>query len=150
LAIKGTDIVKKLPEGGKKNCKECGLPTCFAFAMKLASGGIALDKCPYIDPAVKLELEDALSPPIKPVTVGTGSNAVLVGDEQVLYRHEKTFLHQPAIAFLIYDEESESAVEEKVAKLTELHFSWVGKTLKADMLALQCSSGDPARYVALV
>ncbi|MCX6004266.1 MAG: acetyl-CoA decarbonylase/synthase complex subunit gamma [Chloroflexi bacterium] len=150
MAIKGTDIVKKLPEGGKKNCKECGLPTCFAFAMKLASGGIVLDKCPYIDPAVKLELEDALSPPIKPVTVGTGSDAVLVGDEQVLYRHEKTFVHQPAIAFMISDDEPESAIEEKTRKLTELKFSWVGKTLKADMLALQYSSGDPAKYQALV
>ena len=68
MAVKGTDIVKKLPEAGKKNCKECGLPTCFAFAMKLASGGIALDKCPYMSPEVRAELEDALAPPIKPVT----------------------------------------------------------------------------------
>ena len=150
MAIKGTDIVKKLPEGGKKNCKECGLPTCFAFAMKLASGGIALDKCPYIDPAVKLELEDALAPPIRPVTVGTGSNAVLVGDEQVLYRHEKTFIHQPAIAVLVSDDEPAAAVEEKITRLKELQFSWVGKTLKADMLAIQCNSGDPSRYEALV
>ena len=48
MPIKGTDIVKKLPEGGKKNCKECGFPTCFAYAMKLASGGTTLDKCPYL------------------------------------------------------------------------------------------------------
>ena len=62
MPIKGTDIVKKLPESGKKNCKECGFPTCFAFAMKLASGGTTLQKCSYIPLEVKAELEDALAP----------------------------------------------------------------------------------------
>ena len=48
MALKGTDVVKRLPEGGKKNCRECGFPTCFAFAMKLAGAGTSLDKCPYL------------------------------------------------------------------------------------------------------
>ena len=150
MAIKGTDIVKKLPEGGKKNCKECGLPTCFAFAMKLASGGITLGKCPYISPVVKAELEDALSPPIRPVIMGTGANAITAGDEQVLYRHEKTFVHQPGIAVLISDDEPEAEIQDKIRKFKELQFSWVGKTLRADMLALRHKPGDPARYEALV
>ena len=150
MAIKGTDIVKRLPEGGKKNCKECGLPTCFAFAMKLASGGIAIEKCPYISPEVSKELEDALAPPIRPVIIGTGANALVVGDETVLYRHEKTFVHQPGIAVLIADDEPAEAVEGKIRKMKELQFSWVGKTLKADLLALQYKSGDRAKYGALV
>jgi acetyl-CoA decarbonylase/synthase complex subunit gamma len=150
LAIKGTDIVKRLPEGGKKNCRECGLPTCFAFAMKLVSGGIAIDKCPYLTPEVRSELVDALAPPIRPVTIGTGAGAVVVGDETVLYRHEKTFVHQPAIAVLVADDEPAKAVEDKIRKLKELQYSWVGKTLKADMLALQYKSGDHGRYTGLV
>ena len=87
MALKGTDIVKKLPEGGKKNCKECGLPTCFAFAMKLASGGITLDKCAYLEAAVRAELGEALSPPIRPVVVGTSKGAFTIGDEQVEDSH---------------------------------------------------------------
>ena len=150
MAIKGTDIVKHLPEGGKKNCKECGLPTCFAFAMKLASGGIAIDKCPYLAPEVRSELEDALAPPIRPVTVGTGAGAIVVGDETVLYRHEKTFVHQPGIALLMADDEPVKVIEDKIRKLKELRYSWVGKTLKADLLALQYKSGDRARYTELV
>jgi acetyl-CoA decarbonylase/synthase complex subunit gamma len=150
LAIKGTDIVKKLPEGGKKNCKECGLPTCFAFAMKLASGGIAIDKCPYISPDVKIELEDALAPPIRPVTVGTGAEAILLGDEQVLYRHEKTFVHQPGITVLVSDDEPAAEVDAKMTKLREMQFNWVGKVLKADMLAVRFKSGDRSKYEALV
>lgn len=150
MAIKGTDIVKKLPEGGKKNCKECGLPTCFAFAMKLASGGITIDKCPYISLEVRSELEDALAPPIRPVTIGTGDHAILLGDEQVLYRHEKTFVHQPGIAVLISDDEPGSEIDARIKKLSELQFNWVGKALKADMLAVRHSSGDRSKYEALV
>jgi len=150
MALKGTDVVKRLPEGGKKNCRECGFPTCFAFAMKLAGAGTSLDKCPYLSPEVKAELEDALAPPIKLVTVGSGDNALAIGNEEVIYRHEKTFVHQPGIALLISDNEAEAKVNEKIKKMKELQFPWVGVTLKADLLALQFESGDKAKFEALV
>ncbi|UCH50372.1 MAG: acetyl-CoA decarbonylase/synthase complex subunit gamma [Chloroflexota bacterium] len=150
MALKGTDVVKKLPEGGKKNCRECGFPTCFAFAMKLASGGVALDKCPYLPADVKAELEEALAPPIKPVTIGSGKNALTIGGEEVVYRHEKTFVHQPGVALLISDKEPDAKVDEKLKKIKELQFAWVGLTLKADVLALRCESGDKAKFEALV
>ena len=150
MALKGTDVVKKLPEGGKKNCRECGFPTCFAFAMKLAGGGATVDKCPYLTPEVKAELEDALAPPIKLVTIGSGDNAVKIGNEEVVYRHEKTFVHQPGIALLISDNEDGAKVDEKIKKIKEMQFFWVGLTLTADLLALQFESGDKAKFEALV
>ena len=150
MPIKGTDIVKKLPEGGKKNCKECGFPTCFAFAMKLASAGTTLEKCPYLSSEVKAELADALAPPIKLVTIGLGENALQIGNEEVLYRHEKTFIHPPGIALLISDKESEAKIDEKIRKIKELQFPWIGLTLKADLLALQFESGDRSKFEALV
>ena len=150
MSIKGTDIVKKLPEGGKKNCRECGLPTCFAFAMKLASGGISLDKCPYLSPQVKAELAGALAPPINLVTIGHGENALQIGNEEVLYRHEKTFIHQPGIALLVSDEETEASIERKIKKISELRCDRVGLTLKADLLALYFESGDKSKFEALV
>jgi acetyl-CoA decarbonylase/synthase complex subunit gamma len=150
MALKGTDVVKKLPDGGKKNCRECGFPTCFAFAMKLASGGVSLDKCPYLPADVKAELEEALAPPIKPVTIGSGKNALDIGGEEVVYRHEKTFVHQPGIALLISDKEADAKVDEKLKKIKELQFPWVGLTLKANVLALHFESGDKAKFEALV
>ncbi len=150
MPIKGTDIVKKLPESGKKNCKECGFPTCFAFAMKLASGGTTLAKCSYLSPEVKEELEDALSPAIKLVTTGSGENAVKIGNEEVIYRHEKTFVHQPGIALLISDKESEGAIDGKIKKIKELEFPWIGLTIKANLLAPYFESGDRSRFEALV
>lgn len=150
MPAKGTDIVKKLPEAGKKNCKECGFPTCFAFAMKLASGGATLDKCPHLAPEVKDELEDALAPAMKLVTIGVGENALQVGNEEVVYRHEKTYFHQPGIALLISDKESDSDVDAKIKKIQELQFNWIGLNVKADLLALQYDSGDKAKFEALV
>ncbi len=150
MALKGTDVVKRLPDGGKKNCRECGFPTCFAFAMKLASGGVSLDKCPYLAADIKADLGEALAPPIKPVTIGAGKSAIEIGDEEVIYRHEKTFVHQPGIALLISDKESDAKVDEKLKKIKELQFPWVGLTLKANVLALQFESGDKAKFEALV
>jgi acetyl-CoA decarbonylase/synthase complex subunit gamma len=148
MPISGSEIVKMLP--GRKPCKDCGFPTCFAFAMKLATGGATVDKCPYLTPEVKAKLEDLLAPAIKLVTIGSGDNKVQVGNEEVIYRHEKTYVHPPGIAILISDKESEVKVEEKIKKVKELQFPWVGLTLKADLLALQFESGDKNKFLALV
>jgi acetyl-CoA decarbonylase/synthase, CODH/ACS complex subunit gamma len=148
MPIAGSEIVKMLP--GRKPCKDCGFPTCFAFAMKLASGGATVDKCPYLSDEVKEKLLDALAPPIKLVTVGSGDNAVKVGNEEVIYRHEKTFVHSPAITLMISDKENDASVEGKVKKIKELQFPWVGVNLKANLLALRFESGDKGKFLALV
>jgi acetyl-CoA decarbonylase/synthase complex subunit gamma len=148
MPIAGSEIVKLLP--GKKPCKDCGFPTCFAFAMKLASGGASVDKCPYLSEEVKAKLVDLLAPPIKLVTVGSGENAVKIGNEEVIYRHEKTFVHSPGIALLISDKEDSAKIEEKIKKIKDLQFPWVGVTLKANLLALYFESGDKNKFLALV
>jgi len=148
MPIAGSEIVKMLP--GKKPCKDCGFPTCFAFAMKLASGGATVDKCPYLSEEVKAKLLDLLAPPIKLVTIGCGESAVKIGNEEVIYRHEKTFVHPPGIALLISDREDNAKVEEKIKKIRELQFPWVGVTLKADLLALRFESGDKDKFLTLV
>ena len=148
MPIAGSEIVKMLP--GRKPCKDCGFPTCFAFAMKLASGGATVDKCPYLSEDVKAKLLDTLAPPIKLVTIGSGENAVKIGNEEVIYRHEKTFVHSPGITLLISDREDNARVEEKIKKIKDLQFPWVGVNLKADLLALHFESGDKAKFLALV
>jgi acetyl-CoA decarbonylase/synthase complex subunit gamma len=148
MPIAGSEIVKLLP--GKKPCKDCGFPTCFAFAMKLASGGTTVDKCPYLSEDVKAKLLDLLAPPIKLVTIGSGDGAIKVGNEEVVYRHEKTFVHSPGIALVISDKEDGGRVEEKIKKIKEFQFPWVGVNLKANLLTLHFASGDKNKYLALV
>jgi acetyl-CoA decarbonylase/synthase complex subunit gamma len=148
MPIAGSEIVKMLP--GRRPCKDCGFPTCFAFAMKLASGGTTVDKCPYLSEETKAKLLDLLAPPIKLVTIGSGDNAVKIGNEEVIYRHEKTFVHSPGIALLISDKEDKAKIEEKIKKIKDLQFPWVGVNLEADLLALHFESGDKDKFLALV
>jgi acetyl-CoA decarbonylase/synthase complex subunit gamma len=148
MAVKGTDLVKLMPK--KQGCKECGFPTCFAFAMKLATGGAEVSACQYLSDEVREQIEELLAPPIRPVTIGTGDKAVLIGDEEVMYRHEKTFFHQPGIGVLVSDTEDEKEIERKIKALDEMQFLWIGRTLKADLAALQCASGDAGKFTALV
>jgi acetyl-CoA decarbonylase/synthase complex subunit gamma len=147
MALKGAEIMKKLP---KTNCKECGYATCFAFAMKLATGGAKLDDCPHLPPEVKAELESAMAPPIKLVTVGSGKNALVIGEEEVMFRHAKTFFHEPGIAILISDTASESEIEEKIKTITGLDYERIGQKLKINLLALSYESGDKSKFEALV
>ncbi len=148
MPVSGSAVVKLLP--GKKPCRDCGFPTCFAFAMKLALGGTTVDKCPHLSEEAKTQLEELLAPAIKPVTVGAGDHALRAGEEEVIYRHEKTFVHPPGIGLLISDDESEESVEQKLRKIDETEFPWVGLTLKPDLLALQNRSGDKDRYLKLI
>src|SRR3990172_10837371 len=94
MALSGIAIYKLLAQ---TNCKECGYPTCLAFAMKLAARQVELASCPYVTDEVKAQLDSASAPPIRLVSIGTGDRKVEVGNETVVYRHQKTFLHQPGL-----------------------------------------------------
>jgi acetyl-CoA decarbonylase/synthase complex subunit gamma len=147
MALKGAEIMKKLP---KTNCKECGYATCFAFAMKLATGGAKLEDCPHLDPQVRAELEASMAPPIKLVTLGTGENALSIGEEEVMFRHEKTFFHEPGIAILISDKEPESEIQEMLQRINAFDFERIGQKLKINLLALNFESGDKEKFEGLV
>ena len=60
MALSGLDIYKLLP---KTNCKECGFPTCLAFAMQLAKKAVSIEKCPPVTAESKAALEQASQPP---------------------------------------------------------------------------------------
>ena len=148
MAVKGTDLVKLMPK--KQGCKDCGFPTCFAFAMKLATGGAEVSACPHLTDEVREQIEELLAPPIRPVTIGTGDKALLIGDEEVMYRHEKTFFHQPGLGVLVSDTDDAKEIERKIKAVEEMQFLWIGRTLQADLAVLQCASGDTGKFTALV
>ena len=147
MALTGIEIFKMLP---KTNCQECGVPTCMAFAMKLAAGQAELDACPYVSAEAREKLEEASAPPIRPVVIGTGETALKVGGETVIFRHEKTFVNKPGIGLLITDAMDESTVDAKLKKFKALAYDRVGLVLKADILALKDTTGDSAKLIKLI
>lgn len=143
MALTGIEIFKKLP---KTNCGECGVPTCLAFAMKLAAGQAELSSCPYVSEEAKAALEEASAPPIRPVTIGVGEKALKIGGETVMFRHEKRFVNPPGIAVLVTDKMGEAEVEERLRKLQELKYERVGLTLQADLVAVKSETGEAAKF----
>ena len=147
MALNGIEIYKKLP---KKNCGECGVPTCLAFAMSLAAGKAELAACPYVSPEVKQELSEASQPPIRPVTIGVCEEALKIGGETVLFRHEKTFVNPTGLAILVTDTMEDKEVDEKLARVNQLQYDRVGLLLRGDLVAIKAASGDAGKFEKLV
>ncbi len=138
MGLTGLDIFKQLP---KTNCGDCGVPTCLAFAMKLAQKQASLDQCPHVTEDAKTALDGASAPPIKLVTIGDGERKLAIGNETVLFRHEETFHHPTGIAVLVDDSLVEEELAARVAAVGEVNFERVGQTLRLDAVALQ-GEGD--------
>ena len=143
MALTGIQIFKLLP---KTNCKECGVPTCLAFAMNLASGKAELDACPYVSDAAREQLAEASAPPIRPLTVGYGDTQLKMGGETVLFRHEKTFFSPPGIAALVADDTAPAKIEEKCRRYMAYQYERVGLNLRPELIALKCVSGDGKKF----
>jgi acetyl-CoA decarbonylase/synthase complex subunit gamma len=150
MALTGLEIYKLLP---KTNCKDCGFPTCLAFAMKLAAKQAELASCPHVSEEAKSALESASAPPIRLVTLGNEEHKIEVGNETELYRHDKSFFHMPGVLVQVWDDQDLAEVEKLVAQVDAYSVDYVGLTLNLDGIAVEDVSGDPgtfAKYVKAV
>ncbi|HUV55712.1 MAG TPA: acetyl-CoA decarbonylase/synthase complex subunit gamma [Dehalococcoidales bacterium] len=146
MPLTGIEIFKLLP---KKNCGECGVPTCLAFAMNLAGGKAELSACPYITEEVQVQLTEAAAPPIRLVTIGVGDRALKAGGETVMFRHEKRFENPPGFAILISDTMGDSEVDARLER-SKLQYERVGIALRPELIAARSDSGDADKFSALV
>ncbi|MFB3892351.1 MAG: acetyl-CoA decarbonylase/synthase complex subunit gamma [Phycisphaerae bacterium] len=145
MALTGLEIFKRLP---KQNCKECGLPTCLAFAMKVAAGQAGLDSCPRLTPEAREALGEASAPPQRLIKIGPDPKPIEIGQETVLFRHDEKFHHPTAVALTISDTLDEAGLRAKCAAFKELAFTRVGQTLRPDMVALLDESGSADKMLA--
>jgi acetyl-CoA decarbonylase/synthase complex subunit gamma len=139
MALTGIQIFKLLP---KTNCKECGVPTCLAFAMNLASGKAELDSCPYVSDEAREQLAEASAPPIRPVVVGKGVRKATTGGETVLYRHEKTFFNPTLLAALIPSDISDADLKGKLECWNAYQYERVGLNLRPELIAVKDVNGN--------
>jgi acetyl-CoA decarbonylase/synthase complex subunit gamma len=144
-------IYKSLP---KTNCKECGVDNCMAFATKIVNREIELDSCkPLFKPENAKSyavLKELLKPAVKEIIVGVGDKAKKIGGKLVMYRHEFTYKNPTAIAIDVTDEMSDSEIVSRVQKTDNFTFEYIGNTLKLDMIAIRCTSGDANKFKAAV
>ncbi|HOD14475.1 MAG TPA: acetyl-CoA decarbonylase/synthase complex subunit gamma [Spirochaetota bacterium] len=143
MGMTGIEIYKLLPQ---TNCGDCGVPTCLAFAMKLAAGQAELSRCPHVSAESRAKLESASAPPVLPVTIGQFKT----GGETVLFRHEKTFVSPTGIAVLVTDAMSDGDIAGRLERFAGLRYERVGVQLAADLIAVRSEKGDAAAFEKLV
>jgi acetyl-CoA decarbonylase/synthase complex subunit gamma len=145
--MSGLQIYKLLP---KTNCKDCGFPTCLAFAMKLAAKQVELDACPHVSDEAKEALSAASAPPIRLIKMGSGDHEFQVGNETVMFRHEKTFYNQPGLALRVKDTEDADAIADKVAEVSNYTVERVGIEMTFNSIAIENASGDAGTFANAV
>jgi acetyl-CoA decarbonylase/synthase complex subunit gamma len=152
------DVYMLLP---RTNCKECGEANCMAFAAKLVNREVSLEQCPPLltkeNETSHKKLHEMLAPIIKEITIGTGEHAVKIGGKLVLYRHEFTYHNPVPIAFDVTDEmplharfPEEVAIIDRVKKVDDFLYNYIGRDLKLDMIAIRSTSNDPTTFKSAV
>jgi acetyl-CoA decarbonylase/synthase complex subunit gamma len=147
MALSGIQIYKLLPQ---TNCKECSFPTCLAFAMKLAAKQVELSACPYVTEDAKKQLAESAAPPIRLVTLKAAGGDVKVGNEVVMFRHEKTFYNRPGLFVRVKASEGAEAIGKKVAAADAYKVNYVGLDFTLDGFAVEADGGDFAGAVKAV
>ena len=143
MPLTGIHIYKLLP---KTNCKECGYPTCLAFAMKLAAKQVELSACPYVSEASKAQLAESATPPIRLITLKSDGYEVKAGNEVVLFRHEKTFYNKPGVFVKIRDDQSPDQIKVIAGPAEAYKVNYVGIDLTLDGFAVESVKGDPDSF----
>lgn len=146
MALSGLEIFKLLP---KTNCGDCGVPTCMAFAMKLAQKKAELSECPHASDEAKETMGAASEPPIRLVKIGR-NHPLEIGNETVMFRHEKTFFRQPGIAIQIKTSEGEERLKEKIHALQEYKVERVGENLETDLFMITDDSQDKTLFLKIL
>ncbi len=146
MGLTAMDAYKSLP---RTNCKDCGFPTCMAFAMQVAAKQKALTDCPHLSEKAKEAFSEASAPPMKLVRIGAdGPGAVEIGQETVMFRHEDKFYKPPAFAGRIAASLSDEAAR---ARLDEIHravFTRVGQELSVRLAAVELDGLGAERAAA--
>lgn len=137
------EFFKLLP---KTNCKDCGQPTCLAFAMLLANQKAKIEDCPHVSSDAKTTLNEAAAPPVRTISVGTKDEHIDMGGETVLYRHERRFVNPTAYALTVSDKLDAKGIEERISYVESIRFERVGTVFKIDMLSVRFDSGDASKY----
>ena len=147
MALKGLDIFKLTP---KKNCKQCGSPTCMAFAMKVAQGSVSIDKCPHMSAEALATLSESTAPLMKTITVGAGATEHKLGGETVLFRHEKTLVNRNLFAVNLCSCMDDSEIDAKIDEMKKVDYERIGEREYVEFLFLNYAGNGADKYVALV
>ncbi|MDD4137799.1 MAG: acetyl-CoA decarbonylase/synthase complex subunit gamma, partial [Methanoregula sp.] len=145
--ISPIDVYKLLP---RTNCAECGEANCMAFATRLVNGELLLADCPPLFTpeyqASHEKLDRLLAPPVRTVTIGTGSNAINIGGKYVLQRHDFTYHNPTPIAIDVHDLMPEAELLDRIRQIEGFSYNYIGRTLTLNAICVRSVSGDATTF----
>lgn len=147
MALKGLDIFKLSP---KKNCKECGCPTCMAFSMKVAQGAMDIAACPYFSQDALATLSEATAPPMKTIKIGAGEAELSLGGETVMERHEKTFVSKTRYAAAVCNCMDEAEIDAKLTAVGKVDYERISERMYVELVYVNYTPDGASDYVELV
>jgi acetyl-CoA decarbonylase/synthase complex subunit gamma len=142
------DVYKLLP---RLNCGRCGVSTCLGFSAKLVERTARLEECKPLFEEERYkdnlaQLKDILRPPVLEVAFGPPGREVRVGGKLVLHRHELRYMNPTVIAVDVWDDIGESDLESRVKFIENFRYTYIGRELRLNALALRCRSGNPTKF----
>jgi acetyl-CoA decarbonylase/synthase complex subunit gamma len=135
--LSGLQIFKYLPAAKKLaegNCKKCGLPTCMAYALKLAKGQTETELCPHLPEELKEIFTQSMKKPQKELFLGD-KNKVTVGGENVLFRHDKTFINKTIVAVVL--DTDKNGIDEILSRIADFEINRVNEIFRCDLVYLK-------------
>ncbi len=139
----------------RTNCKKCGAENCMAFAVGLVNMETKIEKCSPLleDEKYKKnysELKVMLSPSVNEVEFGNKGKVAKIGGEFVMHRHELTYFNPTTIALDVTDEMSESELMKRIKFVENFDYTYIGKELTLDALAVRSVSNEPKKFGKIV
>ena len=142
MNLTGMQIFKYLP-GAKKaegtNCKQCGCPTCMAYALKLAKKQADIEKCPHVPPELKEKFAESSKIQQHEIKL---SDSLITGGETVMYRHDRTFVNRTVIAVALNSDDKD--FDKKLEQIANYEIERIGAKFKVDAIYLTGSNLEKA------
>jgi acetyl-CoA decarbonylase/synthase complex subunit gamma len=118
-----------------------------AFAMKVATGAVSIDKCPHMSADALAKLSEATEPPMKTISVGEHK----LGGETVMLRHEKTLVNKNLYALYICADMEDAEIDAKIAEAMKVDYERISERMYVEAIFVNVSDKQPAdRAVAVV
>ncbi len=141
-------IYKHLPG---TNCKVCGESSCMAFASTLIERTHRVEDCiPLVEEdkysEKKAKLIELLTPPIREIKIGNSSSEVIIGGEEVMYRHDLTYFNPTALFIDVDDAMPKEELQEKVEKIRNFKMTRIGQELSLDGIAVRSKTKDATKF----
>lgn len=143
MELTGLQIFKYLPAAKKAegtNCKQCGCPTCMAFALKLAKKQADVMSCPYMPEELKEKISEATKTQQHEIKL---SKTLITGGEKVMFRHDKTFINKTVVAIALNT--NDKNFTEKIEKIKNYSVERIGEKFKVDAIYLSGEISDELR-----